>query len=200
MSQWTALTGYYTTDPDNRWPWIFGASGSLDAGSNSGVLVFSDGPNFKTRVTGTGLSLAGGAINWTTLTSIEHLASDGSVIERIDNLGSIGANPGSAGPGSSLITLLLSGDDTITGSSGRDFMVGGHGTNTYVSTAGGDYFYGGSGDDTVRILAVSHLGDAHAEGGGGTDTFQLEFAGSYDFIQGTFLNRPLFGFERVKFA
>ncbi len=192
MSQYTSF-GYDFTSPGHGiWAFVsFGSSvqANIDfANSNSGRLVFtSNNDGTKTWINGTGLS-GSSTISWTTLTSLEHRAADGTLLERIDNLGATGANPGSSSV-NDLFSLLVGGNDTLTGSAGTDAMFGGDGADTIFGGAGVDRVEGGRGDDTFRLTAGDFVaGDSiNGDASGvdhGTDTLQLENAGNVDLTIG----------------
>lgn len=152
MAQYTGFLGH--TD---FWVFVFfPASGDLtfDAGSsNSTTLIYTHSNGTTTRINGTGLSVGGtGAINWTTLSSVEHLAADNSVIERIDNLGTTGSTPGSSFP-NQLADTLLSGPNTITGSAANDILGGGNSNDVFFGGAGADILRGSYGEDLFRLTA-----------------------------------------------
>lgn len=206
MAQWTAFTGYYDPSNGNQWaffPTVSNVGSTLDAANSSTtLLVFNHSDGTKTRISGTGLSANIGGISWTSLTSVAHFTALEDLIQRIDNLGAVGSTPGSGVGASAFGTFLVSGNDALSGSGGRDIMTSGEGSNTYESSPGGDFFFGGAGDDLIRIVAASHLNDSSIGGGAGTDRFQLEFNGTLNFLPGqtTFLSYTLAGIEIVKFA
>jgi Ca2+-binding RTX toxin-like protein len=193
MAQYTSF-GYDFTSPGHSvWAFVFVSDPFLSsydsANSNSGRLVYNNSDGTKTFINGTGLA-NGANIAWTTLTSLEHVAASGStVLERIDNLGATGANPGSSGPGS-LAGLLLNGIDTFTGSSGTDAVRSGDGADTLFGGAGADRLEGGTGNDTFRLTAGDFVAGESIVGDNsgvdhGTDTLQLENVGNLDLRIGS---------------
>jgi hypothetical protein len=190
MSQYTSF-GYDFTSPGHSvWAFVFVSDPFLStydsANSNSGRLVYNNSDGTKTFINGTGLA----NLSWTTLTSLEHIASNGStVLERIDNLGATGANPGSSDPGG-LAALLLNGNDTFTGSSGTDAVRSGNGGDTLFGGAGADRLEGGIGNDTFRLTAGDFVAGESIVGDNsgvdhGTDTLQLENVGNLDLRIGS---------------
>ena len=155
--------------------------------SSSTRLVFRYDDGTYTYLNGTGLSHANGigTISWTSLTSAEYVAADGTtVIERVT-----GFNPAvtSANNEGFFSGGLLNSDDTLTGTSGIDSLYGYNGTNTFLSGAGADHCYGGTGNDTFRIQAGDWVAQDPLNGGaprdiieagGGVDTIQLENVGN----------------------
>jgi hypothetical protein len=70
------------------------------------------------------------------------------------------------------------GDDTITGNAGAEVFIGGRGNDTLNGAGGADTFQGGAGNDHIHVTDRSfHV----ADGGSGTDTLHLDFAGAIDF-------------------
>jgi Ca2+-binding RTX toxin-like protein len=187
MAQYTSF-GYDFTSPGHKlWAFVFVGdpfeSNYDSANSNSGRLVYNNSDGTKTFINGTGLA-NGQGVAWTTLTSLEHLAADGStVLERIDNLGTTGASPGIS-LRSELAALLLNGNDTFTGSSGTDAVRSGDGGDTLFGGAGADSLDGGAGADTFRLTAGDFVAGEQIFGGSG-DTIQLENVGNLDLTIGT---------------
>src|SRR6056297_3390253 len=62
------------------------------------------------------------------------------------------------------------GNDTLTGTSGRDDIVGRGGDDTLFGGAGNDDLYGGNGDDTL----VGGAGNDEMKGGNGADLYIYE--------------------------
>lgn len=129
-------------------------------------------------ISGTGLTYAGnnGRINGGTITSLKLVDRDGGgVIQTVDGLKWSGANfYTTVGAGDSWFTarVILSGNDTINGSSGDDELWGFAGNDKLFGGAGADNLTGGRGADTY-------------DGGsnvGGTD--QLNFDDAYRDSEG----------------
>jgi Ca2+-binding RTX toxin-like protein len=190
MAQYTSF-GYDWTSPGHTpWAFVFLTSplaATFDAAnSNSIRLIYNDSDGTQTWVNGTGLT---SSISWTTLTSLEHRASDGTLLERIDNLGATGTTPGSS-QDSALFALLMAGNDTVTGSAGRDAMAGGDGDDVFFGGIGADRLEGGRGSDTFRLTANDFNNGGIITGDGSglddqVDTLQLENVGSLDLRVGT---------------
>ena len=64
-----------------------------------------------------------------------------------------------------------SGNDSLTGTSSANIMVGGRGNDTLVGNGGADVLRGGQGDD---VLAVSDPNVRRVVGGNGFDTLRLD--------------------------
>ena len=67
-----------------------------------------------------------------------------------------------------------SGDDTINGDEGNDWLFGGSGDDTINGGSGNDRIYGGSGDDTIsggegNDVLIGGWGDDDIDGGSGND-------------------------------
>ena len=74
---------------------LFGSVYRSDLSSNT-LLVFETGYNTFTYVSGTGLAYNNGNMAWTSVSAVEHRASNGvTVIERINNFGPAFNTPGS---------------------------------------------------------------------------------------------------------
>jgi hypothetical protein len=73
--------------------------------------------------------------------------------------------------------LGTSGNDTLTGSSASETLVGGDGNDTLTGNGGTDVLYGGRGNDTLEVNAsnVANLNavGARIDGGAGVDTLRL---------------------------
>ncbi len=65
-------------------------------------------------------------------------------------------------------------DDKLTGTLNADILNGGLGNDILTGKGGADVFQGGAGNDEFH---VGDIGFALADGGGGTDTLSLDFAG-----------------------
>ena len=94
-------------------------------------------------------------------------------------------------------SIVFGGDggDTITGSEAGDIIYGGLGNDTIylTGTAGGndgDVVFAGAGNDIIKIATPSDILDGSSNpnvivnGGAGTDTLQLEAAGTYTLASG----------------
>jgi Ca2+-binding RTX toxin-like protein len=74
--------------------------------------------------------------------------------------------------------LGTTGNDTITGNATAEIFIGGLGSDTLNGAGGADTFQGGAGNDHIHVTdRTFHLVD----GGSGTDTLHLDFAGAIDF-------------------
>ena len=93
------------------------------------------------------------------------------------------------------IVFGSAGDDTITGSEAGDIIYGGSGNDTIylTGTAGGndgDTVFAGAGNDIIKVATPSDIlngssnPNVFVNGGLGTDTLQLEAAGSYTLASG----------------
>ncbi|MBR1120289.1 FG-GAP repeat protein [Bradyrhizobium lablabi] len=193
MAQYTSFGYDFTSAGHSIWAFQavtdpFNASYNA-ASSNSGRLVYDNSDGTKTWINGTGLNVNGvGTIGWTTLTSLEHRAADGTLLESITSLGTTGANPGGSGP-NGLFYLLMAGADTATGSTGTDALHGGEGADVLYGGAGVDILGGGYGNDTFRLAAGDFVAGETIVGDQsgtdhGNDTLQLENVGSIDLRNG----------------
>ncbi|EGF33000.1 putative hemolysin-adenlyate cyclase protein [Oxalobacteraceae bacterium IMCC9480] len=63
------------------------------------------------------------------------------------------------------------GNDTLTGTVGRDVLLGGAGDDTLTGGGAADWLFGGAGNDTLVATDATNL--AQADGGGGTDILKL---------------------------
>lgn len=89
------------------------------------------------------------------------------------------------------------GNDTLTGSGGRDYMYGGDDADSLSSSAGYDNMYGGNGNDQIQ----GNYDGGWVDGGAGNDmitvaggTSSVVFGGDdSDFIRGSFLNETING-------
>jgi Ca2+-binding RTX toxin-like protein len=70
------------------------------------------------------------------------------------------------------------GDDTLNGNTGAERFIGGLGNDALNGGGGADTFQGGAGNDHIH---VTDRGFRLADGGSGTDTLHLDFAGVIDF-------------------
>jgi Ca2+-binding RTX toxin-like protein len=88
------------------------------------------------------------------------------------------------------------GNDALTGGAGNDSVYGGNGNDYAVLELGSDYFDGGDGDDVVTMLGSYLDGVDTLIGGSGTETDQIQFAGSgtFNFGSATVTNFDLFYF------
>jgi Ca2+-binding RTX toxin-like protein len=143
-------------------------------------------------------SVTGGAVYWTTsgsfglLNTVTLLSSDNAIIAEISGLVGTPCPAGGITSLPDLGNLILSGDDTLIGSSGRDWMEGKGGNDTFHGSAGADVLFGGLGDDVFLIgLGDFGAGDKIYGGGDPGDTIRLQNAGAVDLRQtntGTFVS------------
>jgi hypothetical protein len=69
------------------------------------------------------------------------------------------------------------GNDTHTGTAEAEIIIGGLGNDTLTGGGGKDVIRGGAGDDAIHVGDTAFRG---VDGGGGTDTLHLDFAGALD--------------------
>lgn len=115
------------------------------------IYQMTNGVDFIIK--GSGLTYkSGGAINGGTITSLELVDhANGGVIQTITGLKWSGSSfYTTVNAGSSWYTgrVILSGNDTLKGSSGKDELWGFDGNDTLIGGAGGDNLVGGRGKDT----------------------------------------------------
>jgi hypothetical protein len=74
--------------------------------------------------------------------------------------------------------LGTSADDTLTGTTGANRIIGGLGNDTLIGNGGADVIYGGAGDDTI-VLNASNLSATglRVDAGGGHDTIKFDGSG-----------------------
>ncbi|OYW55128.1 MAG: hypothetical protein B7Y80_10095 [Hyphomicrobium sp. 32-62-53] len=179
----------------------------IPAESNATRLVFSHPDGTSTHINGTGLTIDGvGGIRWTQLSTIQRIATDGTVLEIISDLDGIALTPiiyPDAFGLRDIFPALMSGDDIIIGSSGSDWLRGGAagnsqpaGNDTFYSGGGADQIVGGNGNDTFVIQAGDIVPGLFIEGAahGGVDTLHLQNVGSVDLRNG------ITGIEVLEFA
>jgi Ca2+-binding RTX toxin-like protein len=70
------------------------------------------------------------------------------------------------------------GNDPITGNATAELFIGGLGNDTLNGAGGADTFQGGAGNDQITVTDRTFH---QVDGGGGTDTLRLDFAGVIDF-------------------
>jgi Ca2+-binding RTX toxin-like protein len=181
MATWTAFSGTANAS------WAFDGLGSIDSvHSTSTRLIFNNGDGTLTYLNGTGLTVSNDP-TWTTLTSVDHVAADGTtVLESITNI-TLGYQAGH------FFTGILAGNDSIVGSSGVDHIWGHAGDDTITGGGGADFLNGGGGND-VFILAAGDFAAGEQIGDNGAGVIDLENAGSVDFSTGGFS-----GISTVKF-
>ncbi|MGF6312590.1 Ca2+-binding RTX toxin-like protein [Bradyrhizobium sp. i1.8.4] len=181
MATWTAFSGTANAS------WAFDGLGSIDSvHSTSTRLIFNNGDGTLTYLNGTGLTVSNDP-TWTTLTSVDHVAADGTtVIESITNI-TLGYQAGH------FFTGILAGNDSIVGSSGVDHIWGHAGDDTITGGGGADVLNGGGGND-IFILAAGDFAAGEQIGDNGAGIIDLENAGSVDFSTGVFS-----GISTVKF-
>lgn len=80
--------------------------------------------------------------------------------------------------GAKVVSLLLGGDETISGSGFGDLIYGGAGDDTIRGNDGRDRLFGGAGDD---LITGGRDGD-YMTGGGGADTFVLAPRSGLDLV------------------
>jgi hypothetical protein len=78
----------------------------------------------------------------------------------------------------SVMHLGTGGNDTLTGSAAAESFIGGGGNDTILGGGGGDTVENGAGDDQIHVADRTFR---HIDGGGGSDTLHLDFAGAIDF-------------------
>ena len=71
-----------------------------------------------------------------------------------------------------------SADDNLTGNATAELFAGGQGDDVLTGGGGADVFQGGEGDDQIHVADNTFR---HVDGGSGTDTLHLDFAGTIDF-------------------
>jgi hypothetical protein len=96
------------------------------------------------------------------------------------------AAPSSGATVNSATITTLQGIENVTGTSGKDYIVGSAAANTITGAAGADYIRGGAGNDTV----VAEDTDVNLDGGTDTDTISL--AADASFAGDTFDNFETF--------
>ncbi|WP_029078711.1 calcium-binding protein [Bradyrhizobium sp. th.b2] len=182
MATWTAFSGTANAS------WAFDGLGSIDSvHSTSTRLIFNNGDGTLTYLNGTGLTVSNDP-TWTTLTSVDHVAADGTtVLESITNI-TLGYQAGH------FFTGILAGNDSIVGSSGADHIWGHTGDDTITGGGGADALNGGGGND-VFILDAGDFAAGESITDNGAGIIDLENAGSVDFSTGTFS-----GISTVKFG
>jgi hypothetical protein len=70
-----------------------------------------------------------------------------------------------------------SGNDTYAGTADAEIMIGGLGNDTLTGGGGTDVIRSGAGDDAIHVTDTAFR---EVDGGGGTDTLHLDFAGAID--------------------
>jgi Ca2+-binding RTX toxin-like protein len=71
-----------------------------------------------------------------------------------------------------------SAGETLSGGTAAEILVGGAGDDTLNGKGGADVFHGGAGNDTITVTDNAFF---RIDGGGGTDTVKLNYAGAIDF-------------------
>lgn len=72
------------------------------------------------------------------------------------------------------------GNDSLTGTTGADYISGGRGNDTLDGDAGNDYIYGGEGNDGISDGA----GADRLFGQAGRDVFDMDLSGGIDIVDG----------------
>jgi hypothetical protein len=118
---------------------------------------------------------------------VQHTSANGSTVyETINNFSASIAGPNGGVPPDNqhLLPYIMSGTNTLQGTSGDDLLLGEGGTNTFILGTGNESCQVAAGAHNVYVIAAGcwHAGDAATVGAG--DTIRLENAGSVDFSQG----------------
>jgi hypothetical protein len=199
MATWQAFFEYDWFSDATKHTWAYDLTGGpgdavFNPGqSNGSRLVYTHSDHgTKTFINGTGLAVdAGGAISWTSLSSVEHIGPDGStVIERINAFAPAIAGVNSVAGTKDFFAFIRSGDDTLIGSSGRDHLVGGDGVDVFFASPGVDALVSGdsngsAGTNLFRVQDFTDFepGDVFSGPTGvptATSTLQVEFGGVLD--------------------
>ena len=200
MATWTAFKEYdWFSSGKLSWYLEWNSEAGVrtfdDLNSTSTQLIITHHDGIRTYINGTGLTSTASGISWTTLTSVQHIAADNTVIEQINGFSAGIAAAHSNVSAFSFFQTIMAGTDTLTGSSGRDNLWGGDGTNTISGSGGADALEGGVGNDTIVLQQNDFVAGETINAGGSTNTLQLENAGLLDLRIGT-----VSGFQILKFA
>jgi Ca2+-binding RTX toxin-like protein len=84
--------------------------------------------------------------------------------------------------------VMGNGNDTIIGSTGNDTINGGGGNDSITGGLGSDSMVGGGGADIFVYNAASEIGNDTIDGGANNNTLQVNFTGTGDFRNVTFLS------------
>jgi Ca2+-binding RTX toxin-like protein len=168
----------------------------LDLTTTSTQIRFFDDANNDEVFTGSGFTFDANGVPITGTMTGYTLRENGVVVANIT-----GMNVSAAAIGNAVnlqdthlfLSLLMAGNDTITGSALRDNLYFGDnaGTDTMNGLEGGDYINGGIGADTINggvdnDFLIGGAGNDIIDGGTGGDDFDtLGYADEYNYSAGT---------------
>ena len=147
------LASFSATDPDTADVLTF----SITSGNSDGALALDSATGVLTVNDPSKLAMADGFARAVTVE-----VSDGN---------------GGTDSQELFITNGQGGNNTFTGTSGDDILLGGLGDDILDGAAGNDILYGGAGDDTL----IYNSGNSVMNGGSGDDTLIFNNAGAPDF-------------------
>lgn len=144
--------------------------------TRTNTTVTAVGTNYTYTLTGTGFGTGSGLPNSGTVNSLEITGEDGTDIlftGANTSVSSIGLTILFGGTFADVEALLLPGNDSFTGSKGKDHLLGYDGRDTFgMGKGGNDHVEGMNGNDTFNFASKFDANDI-VDGGADRDTLNL---------------------------